>query len=241
MPEPAGWKYDKIIKKMFDPAAPERLFLGRVIPCTGDTVIEDGYVHVRDGKIAGVGARGALGAMPAGAEVVDTAGKTIMPGLINSHAHLSWDGIHDLVQQSRYNSPEMRAYKAAGQGWVVIGDENYGEGSSREHAAMEPRFLGGRAIIVKSFARIHETNLKKQGMLPLTFANPGDYDKIQEDDRISILGLTTFQPGLPLTMLAKHKDGAEDRITLNHTFNEGQIAWFKAGSALNLMGQKGGA
>ena len=134
-----------------------------------------------------------------------------------------------------------RAYKAAGQGWVVIGDENYGEGSSREHAAMEPRFLGGRAIIVKSFARIHETNLKKQGMLPLTFANPGDYDKIQEDDRISILGLTTFQPGLPLTMLAKHKDGAEDRITLNHTFNEGQIAWFKAGSALNLMGQKGGA
>jgi aconitate hydratase len=134
-----------------------------------------------------------------------------------------------------------RAYKAAGQGWVVIGDENYGEGSSREHAAMEPRFLGGRAIIVKSFARIHETNLKKQGMLPLIFANPSDYDKIQEDDRISILGLTTFTPGVPLTMVAKHKDGSEDRITLNHTFNEGQIAWFKAGSALNLMGQKGKA
>ncbi len=131
-----------------------------------------------------------------------------------------------------------RAYKAAGQGWVVIGDENYGEGSSREHAAMEPRFLGGRAIIVKSFARIHETNLKKQGMLPLTFANPSDYDKIQEDDRLSILGLTTFKPGVPLTMAVKHKDGAEDRITLNHTFNEGQIEWFRAGSALNLMGQK---
>ncbi len=131
-----------------------------------------------------------------------------------------------------------RAYKAAGKGWVVIGDENYGEGSSREHAAMEPRFLGGRAIIVKSFARIHETNLKKQGMLPLTFANPSDYDKIQEDDRISLLGLTTFAPGVPLTMVAKHKDGSEDRITLNHTYNEQQIAWFKAGSALNLMGKK---
>ncbi len=130
-----------------------------------------------------------------------------------------------------------RAYKAAGQGWVVVGDENYGEGSSREHAAMEPRFLGGRAIIVKSFARIHETNLKKQGMLPLTFANPADYDKIQEDDRLSILGLTSFTPGVPLTLVAKHKDGSEDKITLNHTFNEGQIEWFKAGSALNLMGQ----
>ncbi len=131
-----------------------------------------------------------------------------------------------------------RAYKAAGKGWVVIGDENYGEGSSREHAAMEPRHLGGRAIIVKSFARIHETNLKKQGMLPLTFADPADYDKLQEDDRVSILGLTDFQPGVPLTMVAKHKDGSEDRITLNHTYNAQQIGWFKAGSALNLMGQK---
>jgi aconitate hydratase len=131
-----------------------------------------------------------------------------------------------------------RAYKAAGKGWVVIGDENYGEGSSREHAAMEPRHLRGRAIIVKSFARIHETNLKKQGMLPLTFANPADYDKLQEDDRVSILGLTDFQPGVPLTMVAKHKDGSEDRITLNHTYNAQQIEWFKAGSALNLMGQK---
>ncbi|HEU4952863.1 MAG TPA: aconitate hydratase [Holophagaceae bacterium] len=131
-----------------------------------------------------------------------------------------------------------RAYKAAGKGWVVIGDENYGEGSSREHAAMEPRFLGGRAIIVKSFARIHETNLKKQGMLPLTFANPSDYDLIQEDDRISILGLTDFKPGVPLTMVAKHKDGSESRISLNHTYNAQQIEWFKAGSALNLMGGK---
>jgi aconitate hydratase len=131
-----------------------------------------------------------------------------------------------------------RAYKAAGKGWVVIGDENYGEGSSREHAAMEPRHLGGRAIIVKSFARIHETNLKKQGMLPLTFADPADYDRLQEDDLVSILGLTDFQPGVALTMVAKHKDGSEDRITLNHTYNAQQIGWFKAGSALNLMGQK---
>ena len=129
-----------------------------------------------------------------------------------------------------------RAYKAAGLGWVVIGDENYGEGSSREHAAMEPRHLGGRAIIVKSFARIHETNLKKQGMLPLTFANPSEFDLIQENDRISILGLTGFKPGLPLTMVAKHTDESEHRITLNHTFNEGQIGWFRAGSALNLLG-----
>jgi len=131
-----------------------------------------------------------------------------------------------------------RAYKASGIGWVVIGDENYGEGSSREHAAMEPRHLGGRAIIVKSFARIHETNLKKQGMLPLTFADPADYDKLREDDRLAIQGLTTFAPGKPLTLVAAHADGGEDRITLNHTFNEGQIAWFKAGSALNLMGGK---
>jgi aconitate hydratase len=131
-----------------------------------------------------------------------------------------------------------RAYKAVGIDWVVVGDENYGEGSSREHAAMEPRHLGGRAIIVKSFARIHETNLKKQGMLPLTFADPADYDKLLEGDRVAIQGLTTFAPGKPLTLVATHADGREDRITLNHTFNAGQIAWFKAGSALNLMGGK---
>jgi aconitate hydratase len=128
-----------------------------------------------------------------------------------------------------------RHYKAQGHGWIVVGDENYGEGSSREHAAMEPRWLGGRAIIVKSFARIHETNLKKQGMLPLTFANPADYDKIAEDDKLSIVGLAQFAPGKPLKLVAKHKDGSTDEIVLNHTFNEGQIEWFKAGSALNLI------
>ncbi len=129
-------------------------------------------------------------------------------------------------------------YKSEGIGWVVIGDENYGEGSSREHAAMEPRFLGGKAIIVKSFARIHETNLKKQGMLPLTFANPSDYDKIQEDDRVSIVGLKNLAPGKQVKMILKHKDGSEDEIMLNHTMNDAQIEWFKAGSALNLIAEK---
>jgi aconitase (EC 4.2.1.3) len=129
----------------------------------------------------------------------------------------------------------QRAYKAAGIGTVVVGDENYGEGSSREHAAMEPRHLGVRAIVVRSFARIHETNLKKQGMLALTFANKEDYEKVQEDDTIDIIGLTTFAPGQPLTMVLHHKDGSTDEIKLNHTYNEQQIEWFKAGGALNVI------
>ena len=129
----------------------------------------------------------------------------------------------------------QRYYKAAGIGSIVVGDENYGEGSSREHAAMEPRFLGVRAILVKSFARIHETNLKKQGMLGLTFANPADYDKIQENDNIDILGLDSFAPGKPLTIALHHADGSSETILANHTYNAGQIDWFKAGSALNLI------
>ena len=129
----------------------------------------------------------------------------------------------------------QRQYKQFGVGSIVVGDENYGEGSSREHAAMEPRFLGVRAILVKSFARIHETNLKKQGMLALTFANPADYDLIQEDDNIDIVGLDSFAPGLPLTVVLNHADGSKDEIKVNHTYNAGQIGWFKAGSALNLI------
>ncbi|MDR7132276.1 aconitate hydratase [Algoriphagus sp. 4150] len=132
----------------------------------------------------------------------------------------------------------QRDYKANGIGSIVIGDENYGEGSSREHAAMEPRFLGVRAILVKSFARIHETNLKKQGMLGLTFANPADYDLVQEDDSIDIVGLTTFAPGKQLQVVLNHADGSSDTIQVNHTYNEGQIEWFKAGSALNLIKAK---
>ncbi|SEM15578.1 aconitase [Chitinophaga rupis] len=129
----------------------------------------------------------------------------------------------------------QRAYKAAGIGSVVVGDENYGEGSSREHAAMEPRHLGVRAILVKSFARIHETNLKKQGMLALTFADKDDYEKIQEDDTFDIIGLTDFTPGKTLTVVANHKNGTSDSITVNHTYNEQQIEWFKAGGALNVI------
>jgi len=129
----------------------------------------------------------------------------------------------------------QRAYKAAGIGSIVVGDENYGEGSSREHAAMEPRHLGVRAILVKSFARIHETNLKKQGMLALTFNNKADYDKIQEDDVINIEGLTSFAPETPLTIVLQHKDGSEDKIVVNHTYNAQQIEWFKAGGALNII------
>ena len=129
----------------------------------------------------------------------------------------------------------QRAYKASSIGSVVVGDENYGEGSSREHAAMEPRHLGVRAIIVKSFARIHETNLKKQGMLALTFANKEDYDKVQEDDVIDITGVTDFAPGKQLTLVLTHADGKTDKVKLNHTYNEQQIEWFKAGSALNLI------
>jgi aconitate hydratase len=128
-----------------------------------------------------------------------------------------------------------RAYKAAGIGTIVVGDENYGEGSSREHAAMEPRHLGVRAIVVRSFARIHETNLKKQGMLALTFDKKEDYDKIEEDDVIDINGLVNFAPGKQLTLVLYHQDGRRDEIKLNHTYNKQQIEWFRAGGALNVI------
>jgi aconitate hydratase len=128
-----------------------------------------------------------------------------------------------------------KSYRDVGVKWCVVGDENYGEGSSREHAALEPRFLGGAAIIVKSFARIHETNLKKQGMLPLTFADKADYDKIRPTDKITLNDLINFAPGRPVVATLKHNDGTSEDISLNHTFNEQQITWFKAGSALNRM------
>uniref|UniRef100_A0A6B0VEI7 Aconitate hydratase, mitochondrial n=1 Tax=Ixodes ricinus TaxID=34613 RepID=A0A6B0VEI7_IXORI len=138
-----------------------------------------------------------------------------------------WGGVPDTA----------RKYKAAGIKWCVVGDENYGEGSSREHAALEPRHLGGRAIIVKSFARIHETNLKKQGLLPLTFQNPADYDKIKSDDKLSLLGLKDLAPGKPVKCEVKHKDGSKDSFLLNHTMNATQLEWFRAGSALNRMAE----
>lgn len=139
------------------------------------------------------------------------------------------DGKYDAVPKVQ------RAYKAAKTGSIVVGDENYGEGSSREHAAMEPRHLGVRAVLVKSFARIHETNLKKQGMLALTFVNKDDYNKILEDDTIDIVGLTSFKPGTPLTLVFNHKDGSKDEIKVNHSYNAQQIEWFKAGGALNII------
>lgn len=129
----------------------------------------------------------------------------------------------------------QRAYKAQNIGSIVVGDENYGEGSSREHAAMEPRHLGVRVVLVKSFARIHETNLKKQGMLALTFSNKADYDKIQENDQIDVIGLTSFAPSKPLTLVLNHQNGTKEEISVNHSYNQQQIDWFKAGSALNAI------
>jgi aconitate hydratase len=128
-----------------------------------------------------------------------------------------------------------RQYKASGVRWVVVGDANYGEGSSREHAALSPRLLGGAAVIARSFARIHETNLKKQGLLALTFQNPGDYDRIQEDDRISLSGLAQLAPGQPVMCLVGHSDGSVETLWLSHTFSGEQLAWFRAGGALNLV------
>ncbi len=127
------------------------------------------------------------------------------------------------------------AYRDAGMGSVIVGDENYGEGSSREHAAMEPRFLGVKAVIVRSYARIHETNLKKQGVLALTFADKADYDKVRENDDVDIVGLADFAPGKQLTVVLNHDDGSMDEIMAKHTYNQSQVEWFKAGSALNLI------
>ena len=129
----------------------------------------------------------------------------------------------------------QRAYKAAGIETVVVGDHNYGEGSSREHAAMEPRHLGVKVVLVKSFARIHETNLKKQGMLGITFANEADYDLIQEDDTFNFIDLADFTEGKPLSIEIIHADGTKDTVVANHTYNDQQIDWFKEGSALNLI------
>jgi aconitate hydratase len=130
-----------------------------------------------------------------------------------------------------------RMYKAQGIGTLVVGDENYGEGSSREHAAMEPRHLGVKVVLVRSYARIHEANLKKQGMLALTFVDKSDYEKIREDDLVDIVGLTSFTPGKPLVVRLRHANGSVEEFAANHSYNESQIGWFRAGSALNLIRQ----
>ena len=169
---------------------------------------------------------------------LDNISNNMFSGAVNAFTGEAGVGRHLETGEQKEFSALARDYKASGWGWVVIGDENYGEGSSREHAAMEPRWLGGRAIIVKGFARIHETNLKKQGMLPLTFVSPSDYDRIREGDRVSILGLEGFAPGLSLTLRITHADGSVEECPVSHSFNENQIEWFRAGSALNLIAGK---
>merc|ERR1712093_566839 len=146
--------------------------------------------------------------------------------------------IQNLVTGEWGPVPKVAAeYRDSGKPWVVVGDWNYGEGSSREHAALEPRFLGGTAVITRSFARIHETNLKKQGMLPLNFKDPADYEKVQPTDFVDLVGVEKLAEGSEVTMVCKHKDGSKTEIPLTHTFNEGQLKWMRAGSALNEMGK----
>lgn len=166
---------------------------------------------------------------------LDNISNNMLIGAVNAFNQKTNSVKNQLTGQYDAVPAVARAYKAAGVPSIVVGDHNYGEGSSREHAAMEPRFLGVKAVLVKSFARIHETNLKKQGLLGLTFANEADYDKIQENDTINFTDLTEFAPGKPLTLEFVHADGTKSIILANHTYNAGQIGWFVAGSALNLI------
>ena len=169
---------------------------------------------------------------------LDHISDNLFTGAVNAFREEVGKGINVFTRTIDTFSNVARDYKKRAIGWVAIGDENYGEGSSREHAAMEPRYLGAKAIIVKSFARIHETNLKKQGMLAFTFAKPSDYDKIREDDRLNIVGLQDFRPNVPLDLEIEHADGIKETIKLNHSYNKNQIEWFRAGSALNLIAQQ---
>ncbi|MEA3189810.1 MAG: aconitate hydratase [Thermoplasmata archaeon] len=169
---------------------------------------------------------------------LDNISNNLFLGAINAFTGSAGGGKDQLDGKTKLFPEVARHYKAKGLRWVVVGDQNYGEGSSREHAAMEPRHLGAGAILCRSFARIHETNLKKQGLLPLTFANPADYDKVQEDDRVSVVGLKDMAPGKPVAVVLRHKDGREERIECRHTFSKDQLEWFRAGSALNLLRQR---
>ncbi len=166
---------------------------------------------------------------------IDRISDNMFTGALNSFTNKNGEGVNVLDGSYAAFSDVARKYKAANLGWIAVGDQNYGEGSSREHAAMSPRYLGCKAVIVRSFARIHETNLKKQGILPFTFENPEDYDKIQEKDRVSILGLSKLAPGEPVDAVIKHENGVQEKIKLLHSMTQEQIDWFKAGSALNLI------
>ncbi len=167
---------------------------------------------------------------------LDNISDNMFTGAINAFTGDAGTTLDQLAGEGGRPVPQVaRHYKAEGTRWVVVGDENYGEGSSREHAAMSPRLLGAAAVIVRSFARIHESNLKKQGVLPLTFGDPADYDKVQENDRVSVLGLAALAPGEPLTVRLNHADGSVDEIQVRHSLNAEQIEWFRAGSALNVL------
>ena len=167
---------------------------------------------------------------------LDKFSDNLLMGATNAYTGEAGKGKNVLTGETgRAISKTARHYQAQGLRWVIVGDVNYGEGSSREHAAMSPRLLGGAAVIARSFARIHESNLKKQGLLPLTFQYPADYDRIREDDRISLLGLANLFPGQPVTCVVRHSDGETETLKLDHSFGEKQVEWFKAGSALNLF------
>lgn len=169
---------------------------------------------------------------------IDNLSDNMLLGAVNAFNDEIGKGKNILNNQLESFSIIARQYKDKGMRWIIIGDNNYGEGSSREHAAMSPRYLGCAAVITKSLARIHETNLKKQGILALTFSNPDDYNKIQEDDRISLIGLSKLEPQKPVRCLIKHKDGTNNEISLSHSYNKSQIEWFNAGSALNVLKNK---
>jgi aconitate hydratase len=157
-------------------------------------------------------------------------------GAVNAFTGAAGKGRNVLTGEAEQDfAATARAYKAAGVAWVVVGDTNYGEGSSREHAALSPRLLGGVAVIARGFARIHETNLKKQGLLALTFADPADYARIREDDRLSLLGLADLAPGKPVSCRITHADGGSELVTLRHSYSANQLRWFRAGGTLNLV------
>jgi len=159
-------------------------------------------------------------------------------GAINAYTGEAGKGLNVLTGETDEGFSRIaRDYKARGVKWVVIGDSNYGEGSSREHAALSPRLLGGAAVIARSFARIHESNLKKQGLLALTFTDEADYDRIREDDRISLTGLSNIKPGEPVQCTVSHSDGTSESLELRHSYSESQLEWFRLGSALNLFHQ----
>jgi aconitate hydratase len=171
---------------------------------------------------------------------LDNISDNMFLGAVNAFTGEAGKGLNQLTRRrDEAFSAIARAYKAAGRRWVAVGDANYGEGSSREHAAMSPRFLGAAAILVRSFARIHETNLKKQGVLALTFSDPADYERIHETDTIDVVGLKDLAPGRPVSIAVNHPDGTRETISARHTMNAEQISWFRAGSALNKLAAAG--